>query len=384
MATCTGERKRTMTVELKNRNGVYYAMGTLILPSGVSVEIRKTTGFTVKQRQFAEQRLAEIIKKHIESDGKAVAGASVTVAKAVRMFMAAEPRSKADRCYLESFEREFGAVEMGALDKIKVRQWAEKGSVKPNTIRRRVGVLNSCLNYTRDYGFSVAELKLKKPAEGEARDRWLTPEERDKFLAAMDHELYRDIATFLFYTGARLGEALSRKVEHVLPDGILLESRKGVRRRVLRRVVPLHDGLKAMIEGRIKHLKAGDLIFQSSRGQMVDDATFRHYWFKVCKAQGIEDFKPHDARHTFATLLAKTGEVDLQELAQLLGHANIQMTMRYRHLLPRRQVIGVNNLGVIRTQLAQDDGAVRDDGDGASNFLSLTGAWSPCGDVAMQ
>tara|TARA_B100001250_G_C19768848_1_gene776104 strand:+ start:528 stop:1670 length:1143 start_codon:yes stop_codon:yes gene_type:complete len=42
----------------------------------------------------------------------------------------------------------------------------------------------------------------------------------------------------------------------------------------------------------------------------------------------------HCFRHTFASRLAQSGQLTLQEIAHLLGHADIQMTQKYAHLIP--------------------------------------------------
>ena len=42
----------------------------------------------------------------------------------------------------------------------------------------------------------------------------------------------------------------------------------------------------------------------------------------------------HRLRHTFASHLATRG-VSLQAIQELLGHANLKMTMRYAHLMPQ-------------------------------------------------
>ena len=58
------------------------------------------------------------------------------------------------------------------------------------------------------------------------------------------------------------------------------------------------------------------------------------HWFKpALKAAGINDFKWHDLRHTFASWLIQDG-VPLDRVSKLLGHKSLAMTMRYAHLAP--------------------------------------------------
>ncbi|MHC4322256.1 MAG: tyrosine-type recombinase/integrase [Planctomycetota bacterium] len=51
---------------------------------------------------------------------------------------------------------------------------------------------------------------------------------------------------------------------------------------------------------------------------------------RTAKNAGIEDFRFHDLRHTFATRSAQAG-VDLYKISKLLGHKDIKMTQRYSH-----------------------------------------------------
>jgi integrase len=48
----------------------------------------------------------------------------------------------------------------------------------------------------------------------------------------------------------------------------------------------------------------------------------------------LEDFHFHDLRHTFASRYVMRGG-SLPALQQILGHATLQMTMRYSHLAPK-------------------------------------------------
>ena len=56
---------------------------------------------------------------------------------------------------------------------------------------------------------------------------------------------------------------------------------------------------------------------------------------KRCKsllgAAGIENFRFHDLRHSFATRAGADPSVPVIALADVLGHKNLRTTMRYAH-----------------------------------------------------
>ena len=52
---------------------------------------------------------------------------------------------------------------------------------------------------------------------------------------------------------------------------------------------------------------------------------------RACSQAGINDFRIHDLRHTFASWLVTEG-VPLLDVSRLLGHSTVQMTERYAHL----------------------------------------------------
>ena len=61
--------------------------------------------------------------------------------------------------------------------------------------------------------------------------------------------------------------------------------------------------------------------------------SFRSAWEAALDAAGIEGFRFHDLRHTFASWLVQRGRT-LKEVQEALGHQTITMTMRYSHLAP--------------------------------------------------
>ena len=80
------------------------------------------------------------------------------------------------------------------------------------------------------------------------------------------------------------------------------------------------------------------LVFPGVKGQSMD--RMPRAITRIISACNLEDFRPYDFRHTFASKLAIAG-VDLNTIRELLGHETIQMTLIYAHLTQdhRREAI---------------------------------------------
>ncbi len=67
------------------------------------------------------------------------------------------------------------------------------------------------------------------------------------------------------------------------------------------------------------------------------------------KAAGLKGFSTHKLRHTAATLMYQTGNVDILTLKQLLGHSSVGTTQIYTHLqeFQVRAAIEQNPLGAV-------------------------------------
>jgi integrase len=82
---------------------------------------------------------------------------------------------------------------------------------------------------------------------------------------------------------------------------------------------------------RRKHLDGERVFLYERAGKARDLGNVRKPFETACKRAGIVDFHIHDCRHHFASRLAQRGAT-LQEIKELMGHASIEMTLRYAHL----------------------------------------------------
>lgn len=75
--------------------------------------------------------------------------------------------------------------------------------------------------------------------------------------------------------------------------------------------------------------KSSGLVFPGKKGQVMD--RMPRAVTRAIRSAGIENFRPYDFRHTFASRLA-LGGVDLNTIRELMGHEDIAMTLIYAHL----------------------------------------------------
>src|SRR5262249_2619634 len=87
-------------------------------------------------------------------------------------------------------------------------------------------------------------------------------------------------------------------------------------------------------------------------GDPVGKTTVYDAFNRACREAGIENLHFHDLRHTAASYMVMSG-VDLPTVKEILGHREINMTLRYSHLAPAHKAKAVQQLGDALQQIAQ-------------------------------
>jgi integrase/recombinase XerD len=134
-------------------------------------------------------------------------------------------------------------------------------------------------------------------------------------------------------TGLRVDEALSlSRVDSVDLDSLLVTVRgKGGRQRV----VPMSLKGRAVLCRYFKRHEPprGDLVFFSRIGGKIEQRNALRAFKDICERLKLEGTRCsfHTLRHTFATNYLRAGG-NVVMLQRILGHARLEMTMRYVHL----------------------------------------------------
>ena len=180
----------------------------------------------------------------------------------------------------------------------------------------------------------VAWVKTEKP-----RFRFLDFDEAARLVEGASHEpLAHAMVVLALNTGLRLGELLALKWDAVDLKAGRLHVREAVARGIVgtpksgrAREVPLNETALAILKEH-RHLR-GPLVFCNDDGAMLTKNEAKGPLRRARVRAGITALGWHDLRHTFAPHLTMRG-VPLKAVQELLGHATIDMTMRYAHLSP--------------------------------------------------
>jgi len=200
-----------------------------------------------------------------------------------------------------------------------------------STVRKYMFCLSAVLKY------AVRELQIipinpmsnvDKPRKNKGVVRFLSDSERTELLQACNK--YSDIL-YLFvvlaiFSGGRYSELLALTVEKIdfLNDMVYFtETKNGESRGV-----PIYHRLAEKLKQYLDENKitTGYVFIKNNKLPYM-----KGMFEKVLKTTSIENFRFHDLRHTYASYLAQNG-AELLEIAQLMGHKNLQQVQIYAHL----------------------------------------------------
>jgi len=209
------------------------------------------------------------------------------------------------------------------------------------TINRELFVLSAAYKYAgRYWGWEVPfpGRDFKQP-EPEGRLRYLQSDEAQQLYstAALGPEFLADFIRLALHTGCRKSEMLTLTWQSVDLTAKRFTVESHLSKTGRRRVIPLNrhalDALASRQQFREGLALPSPWVFCYRDGRRVKNL---YYGFRrAIREAGIEDFRVHDLRHTFASWLVGRG-IPLTEIRDLLGHSSIEQTERYAHLAPDR------------------------------------------------
>jgi integrase len=185
-------------------------------------------------------------------------------------------------------------------------------------------------------------LILERPKQPASRIRWLKPDEAERLIQSGAPHL-QPVLIFLFATGARISEALGldwHNVDLTARRVIFPKTKNGEPRGI-----SLHDRAWLALanlphrDGLVFRRADGEPYTAFDKGRRKITRPFQ----TACARAGIDDFTPHDCRHTWATWHYQTHR-DLLGLKLAGGWKTLSQVEVYAHVNTDGQADQLNTL----------------------------------------
>lgn len=215
------------------------------------------------------------------------------------------------------------------VDRIRIKLLKTKA---PQTVKHVLGILKRACNF----GFNkmlcpALPFRIEMPDVDNKKTEDLSKEELLQLLAAIAEDENKQVGNMMLmalFTGMRRGELFKLLWSDVdFERGfILIRDPKGGKSQS----IPLNDAARRLLESHSR--TDSKYVFPGEGGEQrvsVQKASRR-----IRERAGLpKDFRPlHGLRHTYASMLASSGKVDIYTLQKLMTHKTPVMTQRYAHL----------------------------------------------------
>ncbi|CAK7044447.1 MAG: Tyrosine recombinase XerC [Desulfovibrio sp.] len=228
-------------------------------------------------------------------------------------------------------------AEIATLDVDRMRSEMTKNGKSPATIKGAMDLLQRLIRFGAKKGLcpmpEVSQLHFNYPTVDGGKTENMTAQQMKAYLEALDEEEDQNAAAFMrlaLATGMRKSALLGLRWQDVDFEYGFITLRGEFAKKGKTERIPLSAAAKAIL----KSIERTDdeFVFPGRYGGPRKE--FKKIAQRVKEKAGLPaDFRPlHGLRHTFASWLASSGEVDLYTLQKLLTHNSPQMTQRYAHL----------------------------------------------------
>ena len=227
-------------------------------------------------------------------------------------------------------------VTLEVIDRIRAAKLKEATKA---TVNRYLALVRAILIRARDeWEWIERAPKVRLFKETSSRERSLTPEQAKCLLSELP-EHQREMAFFALATGLRQSNVFRLEWGQVNLDQrhAWIRGHDSKNRRPIS--VPLNDTAMSILTRQIG--KHPERVF-SFRGKPINSVNTKA-WQAARKRAGIDDFRWHDLRHTWATWQRQAG-TPTHELQRLGGWKTGAMVERYAHLAPESLAVAASRL----------------------------------------
>jgi len=354
--------------ELKNGDISYYINYRNEQGKPVKVQVGKKTTASDFSARDAYSKLIEVKYKLQHDQEPTIKGGRTLKIKLDDLwhefFIYAKANKKSwtidEQNYNKHIKPIFGNKSVKSLNSLNFEKFKSdltgKG-LQAQTVKHQLTLIRTIINYAikhdilKNYINPLSNGRVKMPEIDNKRQAYLTKNEAKQILEILQstHALTYHLTVLLLFTGARFSEitgasAQKNKFEKAIPlkwsdinfhnQTIFFKKTKNGNERH----IAMNESLLKTIQYLYEN-KVNDNVITNSTGGII--LRMPDYFMTAVETVRLGNKKEktknkitaHSLRHTHASWLAEAG-LDILQIKEQLGHKNIEMTMRYAHLIP--------------------------------------------------
>lgn len=271
----------------------------------------------------------------------------------IRWLSESENRSiETEKCHLRWLSQHLDNIYLDEITQDTIEQIiSAKLKVAGTTrVNRTTGIISSILNKSmKKWGWTDSVPRIRKFKEPKKRLRWLTREEAGRLLDELP-EHTRAMMLFTLATGLRESNVTGLEWSQIDMQNRLawVHADQSKNEKVIR--IPLNDDAISVLRQQIGRHPVRVFTYKGSPVDKVGTKSFR----AALKRAGIEKFRWHDLRHTWASWHIQGG-TPLPVLQELGGWSDHTMVLRYAHLAPENLAEHANRLVGVTKSLQSDN-----------------------------
>jgi integrase len=242
---------------------------------------------------------------------------------------------KSSQSYFNQLKKFFGSYLVSKIDTPLIdvfKEFRESEGVKPATINRQLNILKRMLNLAKkrwQWIKDVPHVEMEPKADNK-RVRYLSFEEYHKVLSACD-EWIREIVMVAAWTGLRLSNLINLKGGQVNLFNRTITIDEDNTKNGEPLVIPISEAVFEILKTRMKQNGLSDQFIFMRHNRPLYKLEVQRGFKKALVQAEITNFRWHDLRHCFASW-HRQAKTDIHTLADLMGHKDTRMTMRYAHI----------------------------------------------------
>ncbi len=233
----------------------------------------------------------------------------------------------------------FGNMNINEINGFEIEKYKKRkrmSGLSKKTINNHLAILGTSLNMAHEWGKTTKNIKIKRYKVFSGKSDFLT---EDELQILLNHakDVWRDMILLAARTGLRRGELIGLRWEDINFNNATLTVQRAIVRNVegspkgnKTRNIPLINEVFLMLW---KNKKQKGYVFQTRPDHHLSDSFCNLNMKKICEKAGLRNIGWHTLRHTFASHLFQKN-APTKAVQELMGHVDIQTTLRYAHLGP--------------------------------------------------